>query len=88
MNRFVVDRLIHLLEMLYYNPETSTSTKEILINLQLQQLAIISTNTNRDKYIQEIQLKKIERELQLYDGQKKTEFENQLNKLKDLTKQE
>lgn len=77
-NRFMVDRLVHLLEMLYYNPETSTETKETLISLQLEQLNEFSSNKPHEKHILQHQIRKLERELLLYDGEKKKEFEQQL----------
>lgn len=84
-NRFMVDRLVHLLEMLYYNPETSTETKETLISLQLEQLNEFSSNKPHEKHILQHQIRKLERELLLYDGEKKKEFEQQLNDKLDNT---
>lgn len=87
-NKFMSDRLIHLLEMLYYNPEISMETKETLISLQFEQLNKYTINSPHDKLILERQLNSIERELRLYDGQTKTEFENRLNSFRELSKYE
>lgn len=85
-NRFMIDRLIRLLEMLYYNPETSIETKETLIALQLEQLNEFTSGRQQDKFILELQLKKIERELLLYNGPRKLEFEDSLNRFRELIK--
>ncbi|MBQ8570506.1 MAG: protein kinase [Kiritimatiellae bacterium] len=72
-------RLIHLLEMLYYNPETSTETKEMLISLQLEQINKYTIERPQDKFIIQLQHNLIERELRLYNGSRKSEFEQKLN---------
>lgn len=92
-NQYLVNRLIHLLEMLYYNPDTSISTKETLISLQLGQLEGLSANSKRDKYIRDQEIKKIERELSIYTGECKEDFQKKLDVFRyttesDITKQE
>jgi hypothetical protein len=65
--------------MLYYNPDTSTETKEMLISLQLEQINKYTIERPQDKFIIQLQHNLIERELRLYNGSRKSEFEQKLN---------
>jgi hypothetical protein len=71
--------------MLYYNPDTSMSTKETLISLQLEQLEGLSTNSKREKYIRDQEIKKIERELSIYTGECKENFQQMLDAIRSKT---
>lgn len=85
-NQYLVNRLIHLLEMLYYNPDTSMSTKETLISLQLGQLEGLSANSKREKYIRDQEIEKIERELSIYTGDCKESFKQKLDAIRSTAK--
>ena len=85
--RFLTDRIIHLLEMLYYNPETSESTKGKLIKDQLLLLKKSISKSKRNQFIYKVQTKKIERELLIYNGENKSELISELKALeKELSR--
>ena len=85
--RFLTDRIIHLLEMLYYNPETSESTKGKLIKDQLLLLKKSISKSKRNLFIYKVQTKKIERELLIYNGENKSELISELKALeKELSR--
>ena len=83
-NKFLINRLINLIEKLYYNPEISIEAKETLVSKQFELINNYTTDKPYERVFLELQLNLIERELQLYNGEKKSEFENQLNTLRNL----
>lgn len=83
-NKFLINRLINLIEKLYYNPEISIEAKETLVSKQFELINNYTTGKPYEQVFLELQLNLIERELQLYNGEKKSEFENQLNTLRNL----
>ena len=73
------ERLLSILEILFYNPENSDSVKEELIRLQLNRLNMSRSRLSKDE--QDALRRKIERELQYYHGPKLEEFRSDLNKI-------
>lgn len=72
------DRLLGILEILFYNPEISDTVKENLIRLQLQRLKLFRRDgrSNGDLALRE----KINRELNYYHGPMLPEFREELEK--------
>ena len=71
------ERLLSILEVLFYNPEISDPVKEELINLQLRQLRLL----RRRGYSEDVEalVGKIEREFEDYRGARREEFRRQLD---------
>ena len=73
--RKVNDRLLGILEILFYHPDISNSIKEELIDLQLQRLQFL--RHHGDKHTQAMH-RKIKQELESYQGPRKEDFYKQL----------
>ena len=73
---FEKDRLQAVLEVLFYNPEVSDIARENLIELQLKRAAEFN-----QRFEQAELLVKINKELQFYNGCRKKEFQEKLNRL-------
>lgn len=72
------ERLLSILEILFYNPEISDAVKEELFQLQLRRLKMISRNQYSAGDV-ELLRQKIERQLEQYRGPKREEFRKQLD---------
>ena len=70
------ERLLSILEVLFYNPEISDPVKEELIRLQLRQLRLLRRRGSDDDV--EALVGKIGRELEDYRGAQREEFRKQL----------
>ena len=73
------DRLLTVLEVLFYNPEVSDIARENLIELQFKRAAELNRRSGQAEV-----LAKIERELQLYKGQRQKEFQEKYAELTQL----
>jgi serine/threonine protein kinase len=74
------ERLLSILEVLFYNPEISDPVKEELIRLQLRQLRLLRRRGSVDDV--DALVGKIERELEDYRGAKRDDFRKQLDEAK------
>ena len=64
------DRLLSFLEVLFYNPEVSNIVRENLIELQFQRAAELNQRTGQTEL-----LEKTGRELKIYCGKRREEFQ-------------
>ena len=74
------ERLLSILEFLFYIPDNSDAVKEELIRLQLRKLKVASSHEMKDEL--EYRRRKIRKELQHYHGPKLEEFRKQLEEAK------
>ena len=72
------ERMMAILEILFYNPEITDAVKEELIRYQLRRLDVLKRRGNSPE-INSL-TKKINRELEYYKGPKRDEFRKQLDK--------
>ena len=76
-SRKYFDRLLSVLEVLFYNPEVSNTARENLLELQFKRAVELNQRPGKTEIIN-----KIAKELQLYKGQRQNEFQE---KYKELT---
>jgi len=76
--RMESERMMAILEILFYNPEITDAVKEELIRYQLRRLDVLKRRGNSPE-INSL-TKKINRELEYYKGPKRDEFRKQLDK--------
>ena len=76
--RMESERLMAILEILFYNPEITDSVKEELIRFQLQRLDLLKRRGGSPEI--DSLTKKINRELNYYKGPKRDEFRKQLDR--------
>ena len=73
------DRLLNILEILFYNPEISDAVKEELIQLQLRRLQMFRRRNNSGSHSEiDSLVRKIDRELEHYRGSRRQEFRDLL----------
>lgn len=70
------DRLLGILEILFYNPEISDAVRKHLIRIQLERLSVYRKD-GRNREADEM-AEKIHRELQYYDGPESLDFRKKL----------
>ncbi len=75
------DRLLNILEILFYNPEISDAVKENLLHLQIRRLELLLRSGQHDEAasLQE----KIRRQLDCYHGPRLPEFQKELEEKKN-----
>ena len=74
------DRLLSLLEILFYNPEISDPVKEELIQIQLRRLQMFRKRGASEEI--EALSSVISRELDYYHGSKREDYRKQLDQQK------
>ena len=75
-SRQYFERLLSVLEVLFYNPEVSDIARENLIELQFKRVYELNKRSVHTEL-----LKKIAQELQLYQGQRQNEFQDKYTEL-------
>ena len=75
-SRKYFDRLLSILEVLFYNPEVSNAARENLLELQFKRAVELNQRPGKTEIIN-----KIAKELQLYKGQRQKEFQEKYMKL-------
>ena len=76
--RMESERLMAILEILFYNPEITDAVKEELIRYQLRRLEMLKRRGSSPEI--DSLTKKINRELEYYKGPQRNEFRKQLDK--------
>ena len=84
VGRKETERLQGMLEILFYNPETSNAVKESLLSMQLERLEQLSNRKQAEAF--EILSSKIRSELKEYHGVKSKDFHEALKRLSTAEK--
>lgn len=84
VGRKETERLQGMLEILFYNPETSNAVKESLLSMQLERLEQLSNRKQAEAF--EVLSSKIRRELKEYHGVKSKDFHEALKRLSTAEK--